>query len=135
MGRKLTDASLRRTHALPNGANTTSGQPLELGPRSALGRFAAECEAVVHAPALTTGELANGETIAYSLYHDSDPSFGGETLLAPIGVQTGAGGAGAPAAEYRTGIPAEAARYLRLKTIKTGEGNASPKSATLELAF
>lgn len=130
----LKDALLRSTHALPNGAATTNGAGIDLA-NSTRGEFVAECEAVITAPALTTGELGDGQTIAYHLYHDTAVGFGSETLIATLGTQTGAGGAGAAAAEYRIKLPSTVKRYLRLKTVKTGASNASTKSAILELAF
>lgn len=130
----LKDKLLRQTHALPNGAATTNGGGIDLE-LSTLSEFIAETEAVVTAPVLTTGELGDTQTITYSLYHDTAVGFGSETLLATLGVQTGAGGAGAAAAEYRSKLPSNVKRYLRLKTVKTGASNASTKSGTLELAF
>ena len=90
---------------------------------------------MVSSPLLTVGELADGQTITYHLYHDSAVGFGGETLVATLGTVTGAGGAGAAAAEFRAKLPSNVKRYLRLKTVKTGASNASTKNATLELAF
>jgi hypothetical protein len=130
----LKDALLRTEHALPNGAATTNGTGIDLA-NSTRGEFVAECEAVVTAPALTTTQLGDGQTIAYHLYHDTAVGFGTETLIATLGTQTGAGGAGAAAAEYRLRLPSTVKRYLRLKTVKTGASNASTADAMLELAF
>lgn len=134
LGFLLKDKLLRTVHALPNGAATTNGAGLDLG-LSTRSEFVAECEAVVTSPALTVGELANGDTITYHLYHDTAVGFGTETLLATLGVVTGAGGVGAVAAEFRGRLPTTTKRYLRLKTVKTGTGNATTKNGTLELAF
>lgn len=131
----LKDKRLRTIHALPNGAATTNGAGLDLG-TTARSDFVAMVEAVVAAPVLTVGELANAETVTYHLYHDTDPAFGTEALLVTLGTQTGAGGVGAAAAEYRTKLASNVKRYLRLKTVKVGAvGNASTKNGQLELAF
>lgn len=130
----LKDKLLRTVHALPNGANTTNGAGLDLGLTSR-SEFVANSEAVVSAPALTTTELGDTQTVTYHLYHDTAVGFGSETLLATLGLQTGAGGAGAAAAEFRLKLPSTVKRYLRLKTVKVGASNASTASATLELAF
>lgn len=130
----LKDKKLRTIHALPNGAATTNGAGIDLG-LTARSDFVAQVEAVVAAPALTVGELANAETVTYHLYHDTDPAFGTETLLTTLGTQTGAGGVGAAAAEYRSKLASNVKRYLRLKTVKVGAvGNASTKNGQLELA-
>lgn len=130
----LKDKLLRATHALPNGAATTNGGGIDLG-TDTRSDFVAQCEAVVTAPALTTTQLGDTQTITYYLYHDTAAGFGTETLLATLGVQTGAGGAGAATAEYRTKLPSNVKRYVRLKTVKAGASNASTASATFELAF
>lgn len=130
----LKDKLLRTVHALPNGAATTNGAGLDLG-LTTRSEFVAELEAVVSSPALTTGELGDGQTITYHLYHDTAVGFGSETLLATLGTVTGAGGAGAVAAEFRGKLPSNTKRYLRLKTVKVGASNASTKNGTLELAF
>lgn len=130
----MRDAALNQTKALPNGAANTStdGFNLELSDR---GDFLARCELVVSVPALTTGELADGQTITFTVEHDTASGFGTVATLATLGVVTGAGGAGAAAVEYRYRFPVDVKSYVRVKATKAGASNASTKSMTTELVF
>lgn len=110
----VADYSLRRAKALPAAASTatsTDGIDLRLDRH-----FLAEVEFRLTAPALTTTILPDTKTCTYSIEMDDDSGFGSPTVLYPsVLVQTGAGGAGAAAAEYRFRVPAEVQRYIRAK--------------------
>lgn len=132
---RVEDKQLQRTLALPNGANTTNGTGFDLE-HGALGGFFADAEIVINAPALTTGELGDTQTITYSLRHSDAADFSGDSeLLGNLIVQTGAGGAGAAAAEKRVRLPSNVKRYVRARAVKTGASNASTANATTKMVF
>ena len=118
------DHALRETVQLPTGAATAYSDPIDLGndtphadPRG--------LELLVAAPALTTGKLPDTKTLTYTVQHDDDLAFGtAADLFASVIVQTGAGGAGAAAAEARVAVPTTAKRYARLKV--TGVATVAP---------
>lgn len=121
--------------ALSNGAGTVYSDGIDLG-HGTSGDFLADVEFEIGAPALTTTLLPDTETLKYSIQHDTDPAFGTvATLLPDVLIQTGAGGAGAAAATVRVKLPAHVNRYIRLRAIKTGTGNATTVSATLQGRF
>jgi hypothetical protein len=129
------DAQLTKTKALPNGAATTNSDPIDLGATSR-SDFVADHEVLISAPALTTTELADTQTIKYTLEHDSDSAFGGAATVpgfADVITQTGAGGAGAAAATHRGKLPTNVKRFIRLKQVKTGASNASTSSGKVEV--
>jgi hypothetical protein len=134
---KDADSANKKSHALPNGAATTQGSGIDLGHGTA-GDFLANCEVLVEAPVLTTTELADAQTITYSLEHDTASGFGGVATIpgfASVAVQTGAGGAGAAAQSIRVRLPVDVKQFIRLKTVKAGASNASTKSASVELVY
>jgi hypothetical protein len=95
-----------------------------------------DTELLIQAPALTTGQLADAATMKYSVQHAASADFSDATLLAgDVLVQTGAGGAGAAAAEVRVGLPGDVKRYVRVRAINSAAGNASTKSLTESLVF
>lgn len=128
------DRELKVTLALPNGAATTTSTGIDLGVGTQ-SDFSANTELVIDGPVLTTAELPNTQTITYDVYHDTASGFGTETLLATLGTQVGAGGAGAAAKTFRMGFPSNVKRYIRVKTTNSGAGNASGKSATIAPRF
>jgi hypothetical protein len=66
--------------------------------------------------------------------HDTDSAFGtAVTIAADILTQTGAGGAGAAAAEVRYKFPTTVNRYVRVRAIKSAAGDASALSLTEKL--
>lgn len=135
MGFQLGDKSLEVTKALPNGAATVATDGIDLK-NSANGDFLANCELHIEAPALVVGDLANGETMTYDIYHDTASDFSSETLLADNVIsQVGADGAGAAAAEARYRFPVDVKRYVRVKATNSGAGDASDKSVTASLKF
>jgi hypothetical protein len=73
--------------------------------------------------------------MTYSVETDWASDFSAAVKLAGELVQTGAGGAGAAAAEARMPVHSNARRFLRLRAVNSGAGNASAKSASLVLAF
>ncbi|MGC4004692.1 MAG: hypothetical protein QM811_16860 [Pirellulales bacterium] len=83
---------------------------------------------------LAVGVLADAATMKWSIQHDDDPAFGTVAdLFADVLVQTGAGGAGAAAATKRIPLPTNVKKNIRLKGVKSGSGDASGSTATLEL--
>lgn len=135
MGFKVRDANLKQSQALPNGAASTATAGFDLG-HGASGDFLANTELLIAAPALTTTELADTQTITYSVEHDDAASFSTvATLMSSVIVQTGAGGAGAPAATSQVRLPVDVKRYVRVKATKTGTSNASTASMTAEMLF
>lgn len=131
----IKDANLTVSKALSNGAGTVLSAGIDLG-LTAKSDFVAQCELLIEAPAHTTTLLPDTETEKYTVEHDSDPAFGTVSNLDVDALtQTGAGGVGAAAATKRVGLPSDVKRYIRLKAIKTGTGNASTISAKLSVMF
>jgi hypothetical protein len=132
------DASTKKTVALPNGAGAALTSPIDLEITQNTKNnqnLVADCEAIIDAPALTVGELANGDTMKYSVESDWDTGFAAAVSLGIVLTQTGAGGVGAAAASARCRLPPGVARYVRLRAVNSGSGNASGKSASVVLAF
>lgn len=130
------DSSVTVTRALPATDETLASAGIDLG-HGTKGSLLVNAELLLNAPALTTTELPNADTHIYDLFHDDAANFGSEVLLADnVLTQTGAGGTGAAAAEKRFRLPSDVKRYVRMKvTGAGGVGNASAKSATLQLKF
>lgn len=129
------DANLQRTKALPNGAATVADDGYDLG-LTTKGDFLANVELEIEAPALVVGDLANGDTIKYSVFHDTAAGFGTEAVLIRDAIiQTGAGGAGAAAASTVVRLPKDCNRYVRVKAVNSGSGDASDKTMTTRLRF
>lgn len=130
------DALLKQTKALPNGAATINSNGFDLGAQSGLQAFLANLELRISVPALATGVLGDAATIKYSVQHDDAAGFGtAVTIAADILTQTGAGGAGAPAAEVRFRLPTDVKRYVRVRAVKSAIGDASGSVLTEELLF
>ena len=131
--RKLRDAELQVTKALPGSATTIYTDSIDLE-QDTTGVFVADCELLIEAPALVVGDLANGETMTYDVEHsDDDESF--SDLANGVLVQTGADGAGAVAAEARLRLPSTVKRYVRVAATNSAAGDASDKSVTAGLVF
>jgi hypothetical protein len=127
------DEELVQPITLPNGAATTNSLGIDLG-NSSRGDFVADCELVVNAPELTTGELGDTQTITYSVRHDDNADFStDEALFNSVIVQTGAGGVGDGAEEKRLRLPTNVKRYIRLRAVKTGATNASTAAGEMSL--
>lgn len=141
-GFNVKDANLKDTCTLPAGALTTYSAGIDLrgsAPYSGSSRpdFVANCEMLLTAPALTTVQLPDAQTVTYSIQSADDSAFGTNltTVAASCLVQTGAGGAGAASATVRYRPATNAQRYFRLKAVKVGAADASGASATLDLVF
>lgn len=129
------DAQLKKTTALPNGAASVTSAALDLG-TSSTSEFLAPCELLIEAPALVVGDLANGETMKYDVIHSDNSDLSSPVTLAKeVLVQTGAGGAGAAAAECRYRPATNVKRYIGVKATNSGAGDASDKSMTMSLVF
>lgn len=127
---RLRDDQLTKTVALPNGAASTTSSGIDLGSS----RQMAGAEILVIAPALGVTPLANSKTMTYAIEFSADPSFGSVSRTITAGVQTGAGGVGAVADEYRVGLESTADRYCRLKVTGSAAGDASGSTATVGIA-
>lgn len=129
------DALVKKTAALPNGAATTTTAVIDLG-HGSYGDLHANFELLIQAPACTTGQLGDGQTLVYTIEHDTDSAMGSAaSIYGTLITQTGAGGAGAAAAEKKVRLPSDVNRYVRLKCVKTGASNASGVSMTLQPLF
>ncbi len=130
------DALLKLTRALPaaNGGTVTS-PALDTGSTTGDAYLAGNVEFLLTAPALTVGQAANGTTYTYSIVGSPNADLSSATTLSSgILVQTGAGGAGAPAATVRYRPPSNAQRYIGFQVAASaGNADASAASATLEL--
>lgn len=134
-GYGLKDAAKSATGALP-GASTNSDIgdiDLEVTGNS---DFVAGCELLVESPAVTTGELPDGDTLTVNVTQSDDSGFATEEVVANgVVLATGAGGAGAPAGEARVRLPTNAKRYIRVNVANSGIGDMSAKEATASLVF
>jgi len=131
----LKDSNLKLSRALPNGAATVYSTSIDTGKTTDLGKQLAPVEFLLSAPALVVGDLADAATIKYSVVMDTvDPIDGSSIVLhADILTQTGAGGAGAAAATKRFKLPTDGLRLIGFKAVNSGSGDASDKTATLEV--
>ncbi|MEZ6068274.1 MAG: hypothetical protein R3B90_21745 [Planctomycetaceae bacterium] len=126
------DASLRVTKALPGSATTISSDGIDTM-TTVNGHQLADVEYEVQAPALTTAELPDTQTMIYLVQHAASSDFSDAvTLHAAFITQTGADGAGAAAQTKRFRLTADAGRYLRVRATKSGAGSAATKSLTFE---
>jgi len=135
MATHLRDQQLENAIALPTGASAVNSAGIDTQ-NGTSGDFVAGCEIEIEAPALTTGQLPDAQTITYKVQHDTDSAFGSATTLFDAVIsQVGAGGAGAAAATVRHKLPKDVKRYVRLVATKVGAADASAKSATVRLVF
>jgi hypothetical protein len=136
MNPNLRDALLKQTAALPNGAATTQTTAIQITTNPVNSEFLAKnTELLLEAPAVSTTELADTQTITYTIEGSTDNS----TFVAVTGaaqlVQTGAGGVGAVAGSLRFRPPTNAYKYYRGKAVKAGASNASTSSMTFSVVF
>jgi hypothetical protein len=131
----MRDALMKVTRALPNGgANVTSGS-IDLG-QGTNGEFVTPTEFLLSAPAMATGVMGDGKTMKYDiLMSDSSDLSGPTTLIVSAITQTGAGGAGCAAADYRFRLPSNVKRYIGVKATGSTTGDATGSSCTLEALF
>lgn len=134
-GFNMRDANLKNTRALPGSATTVYSSGIQID-NSANGTFVAPCELLISAPACTTGQLGDTQTLVYFVQTDDNSSFSSATNFSgTLITQTGASGAGAAAATARIKLPSTVEKYIRLGVTKTGASDASAVSATLEVLF
>lgn len=129
------DADLKKTTALSadDSAAASAGIDLGVGPR---GIVPGDMELLITAPALAVAELADTETLTYSIYHAASSNFSDEALLFDkLIVQTGADGAGAAAATKRLRLPGDTSRYIRAKATPSESKDKSAKSFVIQLLF
>jgi hypothetical protein len=134
MNPSLRDALLKKTVALPNGAATVQTTGLQIFTAPVNSEFLAEkAELLLEAPAVNTTELADTQTITYTVEGSNDDSTYVTVSGAAQLVQTGAGGVGAVAGTLRYRPPTNAYKYYRAKAVKAGASNASTSSLTFSL--
>lgn len=129
--RRLADANLTKTKALPAAAAGNNTDSIDLG-QTTLGPLADEMEFVVEIEA--TPSLVDDKTITLTIKDSADDStYAAIPSLATL-VQTGAGGAGAAAASRRYKLPPTTRRYVRVYAdVLTGGGSNVAKSYTAKL--
>jgi hypothetical protein len=132
----MRDANLEVTRALPNGAATvTSATAIQVKSEAAL-ELQADVELELSAPALTTALNADAATVKYSIVHGNAADLSDAAVLAgDVLVQTGAGGAGSAAATARYKLPSTCKKYVGMRIVKSGSGDATALSATLSMRF
>ncbi|QDT39730.1 hypothetical protein [Stratiformator vulcanicus] len=129
----LADALLKQSKALPADASAVTSDAIDLQV-TPTGDFLANCEFLLEAPALATGELGDDDTMTYDLVASEAADLSNPvTLASALITQTGAGGAGAAAATARYRPPTDVKRYVGFKATNSAAGDASGKSATLSL--
>ncbi len=129
--RRLADATLTKTKALPAAAAANYTNSIDLG-QTTLGPMADEIEVLVEIEA--TPALVDAKTITLTLKDSADDStFTAIPTLATV-VQTGASSAGADAVSVRYKLPPSTRRYLRLDAaVLTAGGDNTAKSYTLKV--
>lgn len=135
MGNGMRDNALKLTKALPNGAAavTSDALDLQLGSR---GDHVVNVELVISAPAMGATPMPDDKTMKYDIIHSDNADLGTpSTLVAAAITQTGAGGVGCAAAEYRFRFPVDVKRYVGVKATGSASGNATTASLTAELVF
>ncbi len=130
----LQDAQLNTALVLPNGAATTTSAGIDLQ-NGTHGDFVAPVQFTLTVPACTTSILPDAGTITYDIYTSPNADLSSSTkIIAGLIVQTGASSAGAAGASADFRVPTGVGRYLFYKAVKSGTGNASTLSATLNPA-
>lgn len=129
--RRLQDANLVKTKALPAAAAANYSDSIDLG-QTTLGPAADHIEVEISIPA--TASLVDDKTITLTLKDSADDStFTAIPSIATL-VQTGAGGAGASATSRRFKLPPSCRRYIRLDAaVLTGGGDNTAVSTTLKV--
>lgn len=129
--RRLQDANLVKTKALPAANAANASDSIDLG-QTTLGPAADDIEVEISIPA--TPALVDAKTITLTLKDSADnSSFAAIPSIATL-VQTGAGGAGAAAASRRFKLPPSTRQYLRLDAaVENGGGSNIAVSYTLKV--
>lgn len=134
-GYGVVDKLTQKTIALPAAAGNVTSAAIDLG-HTANGANVADYEIAIVAPALTAAQLPNTKTAKYSIVTSANADLSSPTIYAAdVLVQTGAGGAGAIAAEATIRLGVVADRYVGVKVVTDGAVNASAAEATVELRF
>jgi hypothetical protein len=129
------DALLKQTKTLPATATTATTSAIDLG-HGTNGQNLADHEFVLEAPALTTGELGDTNTIIYDVITSASSDLSSPTtVIDNIITQTGAGGAGAAAVTKRFRLPSDCQRYVGVVATASAADDASAKSMVLSLKF
>lgn len=137
MSMRVKDELAKNTRALPGAASTTvDGAALDLG-HGSKGDFLAPCELKVSAPAVTTTMAPDTRTFTYSVIHSDNADLSAPSVLhSAVITQTGAGGAGAAAAEAIVRLPVDVKRYVGVRIVSgVSTTDASAVKATVELLF
>lgn len=129
--RRLQDASLVKTKALPAASAANATDAIDLG-QTTLGPAADDIEVEISIPA--TPALVDDKTITLTLKDSADNSTYAAIPAVATLVQTGAGGAGAAAASRRVKLPPSTRRYLRLDAaVLAAGGDNTAVSYTLKV--
>lgn len=132
---QLQDALTNVSRALPNGAAAVTSSAIDLRQATTLGHFGG-AELLVNAPAMGVTPMSNGKTMIYDIIQSDNSDLSSpSTLYAAIITQTGAGGAGCSAAEFRVGLPSTVKRYIGLKATGSASGDATGSTATMKLCM
>jgi hypothetical protein len=125
------DAHLSKSKALPAAAGSVQTDAIKIG--SVGEPLLTPLELRISAPGLSTAQLPNANTAVYAILHGDTP----DTLewVATIGVQTGAGGEGAPGAEYRYRPPHNLKPFVAAKCTTNAAANASAAAMQLDVMF
>jgi len=124
--------------ALGTSGNSTRSAQIDLGTATtgALNARLEDMELEIVAPALTVAQLANGQTVVYSIQHSATSGAGWTALSGTLLTQTGAGGVGAAASVARYRLPSTAWRYINLiATTSAAAGNPSTANGELKVRF
>lgn len=125
----LRDKTLTQTKALPNGAASTVTDGFDL--ETTTGEFLADVELELSVPALTSTQVADTQTIAYTVEMSATSGFDTATAIGTLTTVTGSSGVAATLKRFR--LPTTVQRYVRVKATKTGASNASTASMTVAL--
>lgn len=134
-GYGVADALLRKTIALPAAAGTVTSAAIDLE-HSTNGANVADYEIVIIGPALTTAQLPDDDTVTYSLLTSVNADLSDPTIIAAdVLTQTGADAAGAVTAEFGLRLGVNCDRYIGVRAVTDGAGDASAVEAVVELRF
>jgi len=121
-----------RTLSLPAGGGTSTSALID-GAATPLPEHAGDIVAVLDAPALTTAQLPNGETITYSFLESNNADLSSPISTTQLGVQSGAGGAGAAAAVFGCRPKNAGGKYWGFKAVASASAAATAATAKLSL--
>lgn len=137
--RNFIDNALTRAVALPAAASTTvTTAVLDIGENRNTDRDVAAgsqvgLEIAYKVPALSTTIVPDTRTYVHSIEMSDDAAFGTYETLRSI-TMTGAGGAGVAAVDLRAGIPSDAKRYFRGKSV-SGASTTTAAAVVAELCM